>query len=130
MNVLGIGTDITDVARVEEMLEKHGQLFLKRVFTDNEIAYCTPRRAVAQHLAGRFAAKEAILKALGTGWAGGIQWTDIEVVNEPGGQPIVKLHNAAAEEAARRQIGQVLISISHVKFSAVAFATALAKQEP
>ena len=124
MNVLGIGTDITEVARISDMLNKHGDLFLQRVFTAAEIDYCVPRKAKSQHLAGRFAAKEAVLKALGTGWSQGIHWTDIEVINEPGGKPVVELHNAAASVAAQAGIRQVLISISHVKETAVAFATA------
>jgi len=125
MNVIGIGTDIAEVERIAQMCEKHGEIFLKRVFTAREISYCSPRRSRHQHFAGRWAAKEAVLKAMGTGWAKGIQWTDIEVVNLPGGAPIIELHNAALSVCAERGIEKILISISHVKPTAVAFATAL-----
>ena len=78
MSVVGIGTDIVEVLRIEQMIERHGELFLRRVFTENEVGYCSARKAASQHYAGRWAAKEAVLKALGTGWAQGITWVDIE----------------------------------------------------
>lgn len=126
--VLGIGTDIIECLRIARMLERHGELFLQRVYTPAEIAYCAPRRASTEHYAGRWAAKEAVLKALGTGWSRGIQWTDVEVINQPGGQPIIRLHHRAAEIARESQIDQILISITHCRHYAVAFATALAKR--
>jgi holo-[acyl-carrier protein] synthase len=104
------------------MIEKHGELFLNRVFTAREIQYCSSRRAANQHYAGRWAAKEAVLKVLGTGWAKGIQWTDIEVVNEISGAPTIRLSNRAAEIAAERGIRYVQISISHCRAYATAFA--------
>jgi holo-[acyl-carrier protein] synthase len=104
------------------MIEKHGELFLSRVFTTREIQYCSTRRAANQHYAGRWAAKEAVLKVLGTGWAKGIQWTDIEVVNEVSGAPTIRLSNRAAEIASERGIRNVLISISHCRAYATAFA--------
>ena len=125
MNVIGIGTDITQCSRIESMIEKHEDAFLNRVFTGNEISYCGQRKAFAQHYTGRFAAKEAILKALGTGWAKGILWTDIEVVNEPGGKPIVNLTGQAKAISDSLGIAQMLISISHCEDYAVAFATAV-----
>jgi holo-[acyl-carrier protein] synthase len=127
MNVVGIGIDITEVPRIAEMLEKHGELFLQRVYTQGEIDYCQPRRAADQHYAGRWAAKEAVLKAIGTGWSKGIHWTDIEVINEEGGQPIIKLHGAAREACDSNGIDEVLISISHIKPLAIAYATAVRK---
>ena len=78
-----------------------------------------------EHLAGRWAAKEAVLKALGTGWAHGIRWVDVEIENRPGGKPLVRLHGKAQEIADRMRIGEVLISISHCRDYAVAFATAM-----
>ena len=107
------------------MIEKHADTFLDRVFTENEISYCRQRKAFAQHYTGRFAAKEAILKALGTGWAKGILWTDIEVVNEPGGKPIVKLAGQAKVISESLGVTQMLITISHCEDYAVAFATAV-----
>ncbi len=121
-HVLGIGTDIIETVRIAQMIEKHGELFLSRVFTTREIQYCSTRRAANQHYAGRWAAKEAVLKVLGTGWAKGIQWTDIEVVNEVSGAPTIRLSNRAAEIASERGIRNVLISISHCRAYATAFA--------
>ncbi len=91
MSVIGVGTDIVEVLRIAQMIERHGELFLNRVFTPREIEYCSARRAATQHYAGRWAAKEAILKALGTGWARGIQWRDMEIRNDGAGKPSVAL---------------------------------------
>ena len=87
MAVIGIGTDIIECLRIAQMIERHGEMFLTRVYTPQEIEYCTARKASTQHYAGRFAAKEAVLKALGTGWTRGIQWRDIEVRNELAASP-------------------------------------------
>ena len=94
MNIIGIGMDATDLPRVADLLERYGERFLHRVFTDGEISYCTKRRDPVPHLAGRFAVKEAAMKALGTGQSRGVVWKDIEVVR--GGR-------AAAFAAARRR---------------------------
>lgn len=120
--LIGIGTDIIECVRIAQMIEKHGELFLTRVFTAREIQYCSTRRAANQHYAGRWAAKEAVLKVLGTGWARGILWTDIEVVNEVSGAPTIRLVNRAADIAAERGIRNVQISISHCRAYATAFA--------
>ena len=126
MNVVGIGTDIVDCDRIAQMIEKHDETFLAKVYTSWEIDYCGRHTGAAyQHYAGRWAAKEAILKAIGTGWARGIQWTDIEVQNIAGGAPIVQLHNRAREICDEKGIDQILISISHTKLYATAFATAV-----
>ncbi|MFN9939811.1 MAG: holo-ACP synthase [bacterium] len=106
------------------MIEKHGEVFLQRVFTQREIAYCSSRRSANQHYAGRWAAKEAALKALGTGWAKGIHWTDVEVRNEVSGKPMLILANRAEEVATSLGIRQMLISISHCRNYAIAFVTA------
>jgi holo-[acyl-carrier protein] synthase len=120
--VVGIGTDIIECVRIAQMIEKHGEVFLNRVFTAREIQYCSTRRAANQHYAGRWAAKEAVLKVLGTGWARGILWTDIEVVNEVSGAPTIRLANRAAEIASERGIHEIQISISHCRAYATAFA--------
>jgi holo-[acyl-carrier protein] synthase len=125
MKIIGIGTDIIEVERIGRMIERHGEIFLNRVYTTGEIQYCSPRKAHPQHYAGRWAAKEAVLKTLGTGWARGIQWTDIELRNEFGGKPTIILHNRAAEVAQERGITEIQISISHCHAYAVAFATAV-----
>ena len=120
--LLGIGTDIIGCDRIAQMLEKHGDVFLQKVFTPREIEYCSARKAAHQHYAGRWAAKEAVLKVLGTGWAKGIQWTDVEVINEASGAPTLLLANRAAEIALAQGIRTVQISISHCKEYATAFA--------
>lgn len=129
MNVVGIGTDIVECLRIAQMIERHGELFITRVFTPHEIEYCSSRKAATQHYSGRWAAKEAILKALGTGWARGISWRDIEVRNELGGKPTVALGGGAREVCERKGIGQVLVSISHSRTHATAFALALGRRE-
>src|SRR3954464_12719423 len=102
MDILGIGTDIVECLRIGKMIEQHGELFLRRVYTPREIRYCQSRKHAIEHFAGRWAAKEAILKAMGTGWSKGIAWTDIEVRNGPTGQPRVLVCGAAKEVAIRR----------------------------
>ena len=124
MTILGIGTDIIEVLRIAQMIERHGDLFLRRVYTPWEIEYCNARKAAKQHFAGRWAAKEAILKALGTGWTRGIHWVDMEIRNEPGGQPFVALGGGAREAAERRGIRSLQISVSHCRHYATAFAVA------
>ncbi len=124
MSVISIGTDIVEVSRIGQMIEKHDELFLRKVFTPAEIEYCAERKAAMQHYAGRWAAKEAGLKALGTGWAKGIQWTDIEVINLMGGKPEMKIHGAAAEHAEALGIREMLVSISHCRAFAVAYVVA------
>lgn len=123
--VIGIGTDIIEVERIASLLERHEDSFLERVFTAEETRYCSQHKASSQHFAGRWAAKEAALKALGTGWAKGIQWTDIEVTNLASGAPQIELHGAARDYAAEKGIRQMKISISHCKSFAVACVIAI-----
>ncbi|MEE2826191.1 MAG: holo-ACP synthase [Planctomycetota bacterium] len=125
MNVVGIGTDIVQCSRIESMIAKHDELFLKRVYTEWEINYCSRRKSAVEHFAGRWAAKEAILKAMGTGWAKGVHWTDLEIRNEVGGQPFVQLAGEARTVCQEKGIGEILISLSHCREYATAFATAL-----
>jgi holo-[acyl-carrier protein] synthase len=125
--VVSIGTDIVECDRIAEMLAKHSEEFLRRVFTDGEREYCTRHRKPVTHLAGRWAAKEAVLKALGTGWSRGIGRRDVEVLRDAAGRPSVALHGAAASIAAECGIARVLLSISHCDSHAVAFATAVAE---
>src|ERR671936_1717956 len=100
MKIVGLGLDATDIGRLAEVLERYGTRFLQRVFTEHEIAYCTRRRNPAPHLAGRFAAKEAAMKALGTGHSRGVLWKDVEVVRL-GGPPQLEFHGAAARRFAQ-----------------------------
>jgi holo-[acyl-carrier protein] synthase len=119
MSVLGIGIDATDIPRVAEMFARYGDRFLRRVFTDGEIAYCTRHRDPAPHLAARFAAKEAAMKALGTGHACGVLWHDIEVVRDAG-PPQLLLHGGAAERARSLLVVRSLLTITHAETIAIA----------
>lgn len=125
MTVVGIGTDIVECLRIAKMIERHAELFLTRVYTPHEIDYCTARKAATQHYAGRFAAKEAVLKALGTGWTRGIHWQDIEVRNEMGGKPKIVIGGEAKILCGRLGIDEIQISISHCRTHATAFAIAI-----
>ena len=129
-SVIGIGTDIIECSRIAQMIEKHGDVFLNRVYTCEEVTYCSGRKAAVQHYAGRWAAKEAVLKALGTGWAHGIQWTDVEVVNQQGGKPNIVLSGKALEISGEQGIAEMMISISHCKDYATAYATAVGTGTP
>ena len=118
--MLSTGVDIIEIERVRHVLDRYGQRFLKRVFTEGEIAYCRGRPA---NLAARFAAKEATMKALGTG-VRGVGWRDIEVVRSESGAPSVKLHNRAEQRAIRLAVREISLSLSHSRDYAVAFVVA------
>lgn len=115
--VRGIGIDIIEIARIRKSIEDLGPAFLTKVFTDAEIAYCSAKQNRYQHFAARFAAKEAMSKALSTGWAGEFRWKDVEVTNDPSGQPRVTLHNRLRDLCAR---ATVLLTISHSETHVVA----------
>lgn len=119
MNIIGIGLDSTDLPRVAEILRRYGDRFLTRVFTAGEIAYCTQRRNPVPHLAGRFAVKEAAMKALGTGHSRGVLWKDIEVVRR-GGPPQLQLHGGAARRADAMRVRKSLVTITHSETLALA----------
>jgi len=125
MEIVGIGSDIVECVRIRRMIAQHGELFLRRVYTDREIRYCQSRRYAAEHFAGRWAAKEAVLKAFGTGWRRGISWRDIEIRNDPAGRPCVAVRGRAKEVALALKLTDVLISISHCRTHAVAYAVAV-----
>lgn len=124
LQILGIGTDIIECLRIAQMIERHGELFINRVYTSHEIAYCSTKKAATQHYAGRWAAKEAVLKALGTGWRRGISWRDIEIRNELGGAPKIALCGGAREVFEKSGIVKMHISISHCRSHATAYAIA------
>lgn len=124
MKVVGIGTDATEIDRVVGMYERHPQSFLDRVFTKREQEYCLSRkRNMGESLAARWAAKEATLKALGTGWISGVSWTDVEVVNLPSGAPVLSLTGGAKEIADKLGVVDAKISLTHCKTLAIAFVT-------
>ena len=130
MNVIAHGIDLVECARLAEVIQRHGQRFLKRVFTAGELAYCNGKKRRIEHLAGRFAAKEAVLKVLGTGWRGGIRWTDVEVANDPSGRPAVTLTGSCRRIADELGLAGILISISHTPTHAIASAVGLAESVP
>lgn len=119
MDILGIGFDATDIPRVADVFHRYGDRFLRRVFTEREIAYCTRRRDPVPHLAGRFAAKEAAMKALGTGHSRGVLWKDIEVIRVSG-PPQLRLHGGAAAHASRMRVRSSLLTITHSETLAMA----------
>ncbi|MCH2114289.1 MAG: holo-ACP synthase [Pirellulales bacterium] len=124
MQIIGIGTDIIECLRIGQMIERHGELFIRRVYTEHEIGYCSTKKSATQHYAGRWAAKEAVLKALGTGWRRGISWRDIEVRNQRSGAPSITLRGGAREVFEELGIRQIHISISHCRSHATATAIA------
>lgn len=111
-NIIGLGFDATDIPRIADTIERYGDRFLHRVFTDGEVAYSKRRREPAIHLAGRFAAKEAAMKALGTGHSQGVLWRDVEVVRR-GGPPQLQLHGGAARRFAAMGGRSSLLTITH-----------------
>ncbi len=113
---------MVECRRIQQAIDRHGERFLNRVFTVAEQAYCDARKRRIEHLSGRFAAKEAVLKVLGTGWAAGICWTDIEVRNEGSGKPLVRLSGRCREIADELGLANVIISISHISTHAIASA--------
>jgi holo-[acyl-carrier protein] synthase len=122
MDGIAHGVDMVPCDRLAAALQRHGQKFLERVFTQAERDYCFARKRHVEHLAGRFAAKEAVLKVLGTGWRNGIRWTDIEVVNEPSGRPQVRLAGECRRLADQMGMEQIAVSITHIGTHAVASA--------
>jgi holo-[acyl-carrier protein] synthase len=112
MGIIGLGLDITEIDRIADTIERYGDRFLRRVFTDGEIAYCTRRRVPAVHFAGRFAAKEAAMKALGTGHTQEVLWRDVEIVRF-GGPPQLQFHRGAGRRYAAIGARSSLLTITH-----------------
>ncbi|MGI9102724.1 MAG: holo-[acyl-carrier-protein] synthase [Terriglobales bacterium] len=118
--IVGSGIDIAEVPRIAAAIERFGERFLRRIYTEAEIRYCDSKANRAERYAARFAAKEAALKAIGTGWKRGVAWTDVEVGREPGGRPTIVFSGKAAEFAAKLGVRRAALSLSHTKDSAVA----------
>ncbi len=127
MEIIAHGIDLVDCPRIEQMIERHGERFIKRVFTETEQAYAEANKNEVEKLAGRFAAKEAILKLIGTGWRGKIAWTDIEIINNAAGQPEVTLGGEVKKIADKLGIKHISVSITHTANFAIASAVALAQ---
>ena len=118
--IVGTGIDITEVPRIRETIARHGERCLKRVFTEGEIRYCESKANRVERYAARFAAKEAGMKAIGTGWNHGVRWRDIEVSRQPGGRPTLLLHGKAAEFAAKLGAHHIALSLTHTAEQAMA----------
>jgi holo-[acyl-carrier protein] synthase len=126
MKIIAHGIDLVDFPRIAEMMERHGERFCDRVFTKTEQEYAKDNKNQMEKFAGRFAAKEAILKLLGTGWRGKIAWTDIEVINNAMGQPEVTLTGEVEKIAKKLGIEHISVSITHTANFAIASAVAIA----
>ena len=118
--IVGTGIDIVEVPRVAAAVERFGHRFLDRVFTEDEVRYCLSKHNASERLAARFAAKEAALKAIGTGWRRGVAWKDVEIRREPGGRPTLHFSGKAAEFAQRLGVSRTSLSLSHTAGHAVA----------
>ena len=118
--IVGTGVDIAEVPRIREAVARFGERFLKRVFTPEEIRYCTSKANTEERLAARFAAKEAAMKAIGTGLRHGVTWQDVEVVRQLGGRPGLRLTGKAAEFAAALGCQRIHLSLSHTEDQAIA----------
>jgi len=118
--IVGTGVDIAEVPRIAAAIERFGERFLRRIFTDNEIRYCESKANKIERFAARFAAKEAALKAIGTGWRRGVAWRDVEVTREWGGRPTMVFHGVAGEFAAKLGVKRVHVSLSHTAEHAIA----------
>ena len=130
MTIINHGIDLVECKRIKQMLERHEQRFLDRVFTAVEQQYCRSTKLRIERLAGRFAVKEAVLKVLGTGWRYGIAWTDIETRNDPAGKPLINLTGRAKTIADKMGIDQISVSVTHTTELAIASAIALSNNEP
>lgn len=118
--IVGIGVDLEEIERIVSVIEAHGDRFLRRVYTPAELAYVADKANRFERYAARFAAKEAAMKALGTGWACGVRWRDIEIENDSDGRPHLKLHGRAAQIADRLGCRRTWVSMSHSRTSVVA----------
>ncbi len=123
--IISLGLDLCEVPRIRDMLERHGERFKARTFTKAERAYCDKNADPAMHYAARFAAKEAVAKALGTGFADDVGWLDIEVLRAESGQPSIALHDGAAAKAKELGIAKVLVTLTHTRETAAASVVAV-----
>jgi holo-[acyl-carrier protein] synthase len=118
--IVGTGIDIAEVPRIGQAIERFGERFLQRIFTAGEIRYCDSKANRVERYAARFAAKEAAMKALGTGWNHGVRWRDCEVVRAPGGRPTMTFHGKAGEFAAKMGVNNIALSLTHTTEQAIA----------
>ncbi|MGA2414208.1 MAG: holo-[acyl-carrier-protein] synthase [Candidatus Sulfotelmatobacter sp.] len=118
--IVGTGIDIAEVPRIRQSIARFGERFLQRIYTPSEIRYCDSKANRLERYAARFAAKEAAMKALGTGWSRGVRWRDCEVARQPGGRPTIIFHGKASEIAAKLGVKHASLSISHTAEQAIA----------
>ncbi|HLM79919.1 MAG TPA: holo-ACP synthase [Terriglobales bacterium] len=118
--IVGTGVDIAEVPRIRQSIERFGDRFLRRIFTEGEISYCERRARRCESYAARFAAKEAAMKALGTGWSRGVRWRDIEVVRPKGQRPTIQFHGEAGAIAAKLGTKNIALSLTHTSEEALA----------
>jgi holo-[acyl-carrier protein] synthase len=125
--IIGVGTDISECLRIARLIERHGEYFLNRVFTPGEIKYCQSRKQATQHFTGRWAAKEALLKALGVGWRKGFSWHDVEIRVQPGGKPLAVVRGGVKDLVEKLGVAEFFVSISHCRTHALATAVAVGR---
>lgn len=130
MEIVGIGTDIVECVRIGRMIEQHAEVFLQRVYTAREVRYCQARKHTTEHFAGYWAAKEAVLKSLGTSWRKGITWTDLEIRHTPSGIAHVQFCGAIKDHVQHLRISNILLSIAHCRTHATAYAIAISGSMP
>ena len=118
--IVGVGTDLMEIARIQQSIARFGHRFLQRIFTSSEIRYCQRKKNAAESFAARFAAKEAGAKALGTGISHGVTWLEMEVTREPSGRPTLELRGRAAERAKKMGVAKVSLSLTHSRDVAMA----------
>jgi holo-[acyl-carrier protein] synthase len=118
--IVGTGIDVVEVPRVAATIQRFGERFLQRIFTEGEIRYCQSKANRVERFAARFAAKEAGMKALGTGWSRGVRWRDVEVQRQPGGRPTIVFHGKAAEFAQKLGTNRIAVSLTHTAAEAIA----------
>jgi holo-[acyl-carrier protein] synthase len=129
MKIIGIGTDIVECLRIARMIERHGELFLNRVYTLQEIRFCQSRKQATQHFSARWAAKEAVLRSLGSDWIRGINWSDIEIRGDSAGKATVAFRGGAKQLIERLRVTEIWVSMSYCRTHATAYALAMAEQE-
>ena len=125
MRIVGVGTEIVECGRIGRMIQEHGELFLERVFTADEIRSCQRRKDVTEQFAARWAAKEAVLKCLGGAWTREVAWPELEVRSEPEAAPQVLLHGAAKDRAQQLRVAEIHLSLAHCRTYATACAVAV-----
>jgi len=118
--IIGSGVDLCEVQRIKDAIARYGRRFVDRIYTDREIAYSESKANLYERYAARFAAKEAAMKAIGTGWHGGVRWRDFEVINLPSGRPTLQFHAKAAEYAQKLGVQNISLSMTHTSVEAMA----------